>query len=165
MPWLLWSSKLYGNIQHWIKTFSWNHFFASNSHDKWLWLNYRLLRHIIKYDLFRKTYKKLFADLLWPSESIVSSDSYEQIKETRVNQLMNASFGSDKSRDSTTHSAVERGNATHSVIAKTYVSQLRGRDIPETSGSPRSRSASVRMDETQHLPWEVIEANWVPTDV
>ena len=101
----------------------------------------------------------MFADLLWPSESIVSSDSYEQIKETRVNQLMNASFGSDESRDRTTHSAVERGNATHSVIAKTYVSQLRGRDIPETSGSPRSRSASVRMDATQHLPWEVIEAN------
>jgi hypothetical protein len=137
-------------------------------------------RDIFKYDLIRKTYKQIFADLLRPSESKVSSDSFEQIKETRVTQLMNASFRSDgrlntthsvgqstthsadKSRDSTTHSAVERGNATHSVIANNYVSQARDRDIPETSGNPRSRSASVRMDETQHLPPEVIEANKVP---
>ena len=118
-------------------------------------------RDIFKYDLIRKAYKQIFADLLRPSKSNAFSDSQEH-QEARVNQLMNAPFRSDASRDSTTHSAVERGNTTHSVIDKTYVSHLGDRDIPETSGSPRSRCALIRMDETQHLPPEVIEANRVP---
>ena len=116
---------------------------------------------LFKYDFIRKAYKQIFADLLRPSKSNAFSDSQEQ-QEARVNQLMNAPFRSDASQDSTIHSAVERGNTAHSVIAKTYVSQLRDRDIPETSGSPRSRCASIRMDDTQHVPLEVIGAKRVP---
>ena len=120
-------------------------------------------RDIFKYDLIRKTYRQLFADLMWPTKPNVLSDSTEQ-HEARVLQLMTAPFRSDFRRDSTTHSAVEEGDTTHGVILPNqYLSQLENRDNPETSGNPRSRSASVRLDETQHLPpKEVIDANLVP---
>ena len=120
-------------------------------------------RDIFKYDLIRKTYKQLFADLLWPTEPNVSSDSSEQ-NETRVLQLMKAPFRNDFRRNSMTHSAVEGGDTTHGVILPNqYLSRWEDRDIPETSANPRSRSASVRLDETQHLPpKEVIDANLVP---
>ena len=100
-------------------------------------------RDIFKYDIIRKTYEQLFADLSGPPKPNASPVPIED-REARVNQLMNTPF---------------RGTA-HSV----NVSRQDDRDIPETSGSPRSRSASVREDETRHLPQEVIEANKVPDE-
>ena len=99
-----------------------------------------------RYDLIKKCYKQLFSDVLSTSESDVDWSS-EEATAGRVGRLMTASIRIDAYHSKASGRPAEVSGFVHEPGVRTYHStgyqSHANKDIPETSGAPRSCSDKV----------------------